>query len=112
MGKITYSLEIPTNKDINSDEIVYEIEDVPNIEEKKSLRRSWVLLINSDDGSQTSLLLDKIGLVNTIKVKSEIDNKQRDAIGPFLDKQIAIDMQMKINKISSVNITIQEIVSQ
>ena len=112
MGKITHSLEIPTNKDINSDEIVYEIEYAPNIEEKKFLRRSWVLLINSDNASQISLLLDKIGLENTIKVKSEIDNKQRDAIGPFLDKQIAIDMQMKINKISSVNITLQEIVSQ
>ena len=41
-----------------------------------------------------------------------IDNKQKEAIGPFLDRQIALDMQKKIKKNTSINVTIQEIVSQ
>ncbi len=86
MGEITYTLEIPINRDINTDKMVYEIQKVPTIKEKKSLRRSWVILLQSDDESQISRLLDKVGLENSIKIKSEIDNKQRQAIGPFLDK--------------------------
>ena len=112
MKKITYSLEIPINRDINTEDIDYEIEEVPNAEERKSLRRSWVLLIQSDDGDQNTTLLKKMGLENTIKVKSRIDNKQKEAIGPFLDRQIALDMQKKIKKNTSINVTIQEIVSQ
>lgn len=111
-GKITYSLEIPVSRDINTEKIVYDIQQIPNIKEKKSLRRSWVLLIQSNDKSQISYLIDKLGLKDTIKVKSEIDNIQRDAIGPFLDKQIALDLQTKIKKITSLNITIQEIVEK
>ena len=110
MEEITYTLEIPINRDINTDKMVYETQKVPNIKEKKSLRRSWVILLQSDDESQISRLLDKVGLENSIKVKSEIDNIQRHAIGPFLDKQIALDMQAKIKEITSVNVTIQEIV--
>jgi len=112
MKNITYSLEIPINRDINTEDIDYEIEEVPNPEERKSLRRSWVLLIQSDDGDQNIALLKKMGLENTIKVKSRIDNKQKEAIGPFLDRQIALDMQKKIKKNTSINVTIQEIVSQ
>lgn len=112
MGKITYSLEIPVSRDINTEKIVYDIQQIPNIKEKKSLRRSWVLLIQSNDKSQISYLIDKLGLKDTIKVKSEIDNIQRDAIGPFLDKQIALDLQTKIKKITPLNITIQEIVEK
>ena len=112
MGKITYSLEIPVSRDINTEKIVYDIQQIPNIKEKKSLRRSWVLLIQSDDKPQISYLIDKLGLKDTIKVKSEIDNIQRDAIGPFLDKEIALDLQTKIKKITSLNITIQEIVEK
>tara|TARA_B100000614_G_C14551307_1_gene494078 strand:+ start:328 stop:756 length:429 start_codon:yes stop_codon:yes gene_type:complete len=112
MKNITYSLEIPINRDINTEDIDYEIEEVPNAEERKSLRRSWVLLIQSDDGDQNTALLKKMGLENTIKVKSRIDNKQKEAIGPFLDRQIALDMQKKIKKNTSINVTIQEIVSQ
>lgn len=112
MGKITYSLEIPVSRDINTEKIVYDIQQIPNIKEKKSLRRSWVLLIQSNDKSQISYLIDKLGLKDTIKVKSEIDNIQRDAIGPFLDKQIALDLQAKIKKITPLNITIQEIVEK
>mgnify|MGYP001440203959 FL=1 len=112
MKNITYSLEIPINRDINTEDIDYEIEEVPNAEERKSLRRSWVLLIQSDDGDQNIALLKKMGLENTIKVKSRIDNKQKEAIGPFLDRQIALDMQKKIKKNTSINVTIQEIVSQ
>ena len=112
MKNITYSLEIPINRDINTEDIDYQIEEVPNAEERKSLRRSWVLLIQSDDGDQNIALLKKMGLENTIKVKSRIDNKQKEAIGPFLDRQIALDMQKKIKKNTSINVTIQEIVSQ
>ena len=112
LGKITYSLEIPANRDVETDKIVFETQGVPTIKEKKSLRRSWVLLIQSDEKSKIRGLLDKIGLENTIKVKSEIDNIQIDAIGPFLDKQIATDMQIKIQKMTSVNIIVQEIVEQ
>ena len=112
LGKITYSLEIPANRDVKTDKIVFETQGVPTIKEKKSLRRSWVLLIQSDEKSEIRGLLDKIGLENTIKVKSEIDNIQIDAIGPFLDKQIATDMQIKIQKMTSVNIIVQEIVEQ
>ena len=112
MKNITYSLEIPINRDINTEDIDYEIEEVPNPEERKSLRRSWVLLIQSDEGDQNTALLKKMGLGNTIKVKSKIDNKQKEAIGPFLDRQIALDMQKKIKKNTSINVTIQEIVSQ
>ena len=111
-GKITYSLEIPANRDVNNDKIIFETQEVPNIKEKKSLRRSWVLLIQSDDESQISNLLNKLGLENTIKVKSKMDNIQRQAIGPFLDKQIALDIKTKIKKITPINVTIQEIVEQ
>ena len=111
-GEITYTLEIPANRDINNDKVIFETQEVPNIKEKKSLRRSWVLLIQSDDESQIRKLLNKLGLENTIKVKSEMDNKQREAIGPFLDKQIALDIKTKIKKITPVNVTIQEIVEQ
>ncbi len=112
MGEITYSLEIPVNRDINTEKIVYETQELPDIKEKKSLRRSWVILIQTNDDIQIKHLLEKVGLVNTIKVKSKIDNIQREAIGPFLDKQIALNMQRKIKKITSINITIQEIVDQ
>ena len=111
-GKITYSLEIPANRDVNNDKIIFETQEVPNIKEKKSLRRSWVLLIQSDGESQISNLLNKLGLENTIKVKSKMDNIQRQAIGPFLDKQIALDIKTRIKKITPINVTIQEIVEQ
>ena len=111
-GKITYTLEIPANRDINNDKVIFETQEVPNIKEKKSLRRSWVLLIQSDDESQIGKLLNKLGLENTIKVKSEMDNIQREAIGPFLDKQIALDIKTKIKKMTPINVTIQEIVEQ
>jgi len=111
-GKITYSLEIPANRDVNSDEIIYKTQKVPNIEEKKSLRRSWVLLIQSDDESQIKNILDKLGLENTIEVESKKENTRREGIGPFFDKQIALDIQAKIKKISSVNVIIQDIVEQ
>ena len=32
MKNITYSLEIPINRDINTEDIDYEIEEVPNVE--------------------------------------------------------------------------------
>ena len=111
-GKITYTLEIPANRDVNNDKVIFETQEVPNIKEKKSLRRSWVLLIQSDDESQIGKLLNKLGLENTIKVKSEMDNIQREAIGPFLDKQIALDIKTKIKKMTPINVTIQEIVEQ
>ena len=111
-GEITYTLEIPANRDINNDKVIFETQEVPNIKEKKSLRRSWVLLIQSDDESQIRKLLNKLGLENTIKVKSEMDNIQREAIGPFLDKQIALDIKTKIKKMTPINVTIQEIVEQ
>ena len=111
-GKITYTLEIPVNRDVNNDKVIFETQEVPNIKEKKSLRRSWVLLIQSDDESQIRKLLNKLGLENTIKVKSEMDNNQREAIGPFLDKQIALDIKTKIKKMTPINVTIQEIVEQ
>ena len=31
MGKITYSLEIPVSRDINTEKIVYDIQQIPNI---------------------------------------------------------------------------------
>ena len=111
MNKITYSLEIPKNQSIDTKNENYEIPPIPKISEKETLRQLWVLLIDDNKEKETKILLEGLGIKNLISIKIKQNKDKVDAIGPFLDKEIAIKLQKKIisyNK--NLDLSLHEIV--
>jgi hypothetical protein len=100
--KLTYSLEIPKNNLLKDD---YSITDdqIINLDDKflleQKISESWVLIYpNLNEKSKTDFIdrINNIGITSMIKLKQK--NNIIYGIGPFVDKQMAEDISMRIMK--------------
>jgi len=108
-SKITYSLEIPKNKGYSSADYTSSSSEVSPIKEKKIIKRTWVLVIESKNNNDMKKLLDTLGVKNIISIKSDNDKTNLNAIGPFLDRDIALKFKDKIVKSKNIKTTLKEI---
>ena len=101
-NKLTYSLQIPKNNLLNdnysiTDDQIINLDDKFLLEQKIS--ESWVLIYPNLNEKSKSDFMDKI---NNIGISSMIELKQKNniiyGIGPFIDKQMAENISMKIMK--------------
>ena len=79
------------------------------VKEKRIIKRSWVLVIESQNNKEIQKLLDTVGVKNLISIKSDNENSNLNAIGPFLDKDIALKLRDKIINLKNINISLKEI---
>ena len=101
-NKLTYSLEIPKN---NLSKNVYSItnDQIINLDDKflleQKISESWVLIYPNLNEKSKSDFMDKI---NNIGISSMIELKQKNniiyGVGPFVDKQMAENISVKIMK--------------
>ena len=101
-NKLTYSLQIPKNNLLNdnysiTDDQIINLDDKFLLEQKIS--ESWVLIYPNLNEKSKPDFMDKI---NNIGISSMIELKQKNniiyGIGPFIDKQMAENISMKIMK--------------
>ena len=107
--KITYLLSIPEkNSDISDIDIDKLIEDKkinlskqPGIE--RSIIESWVIAypkINSiEDRENFIIKLKNIGITSIININIDKKTDKTIVVGPFVDKEIALNVSTKIEKV-------------
>ena len=107
--KITYSLSIPEkNSDISDIDINKLIEDKkinlskqPGIE--RSIIESWVIAypkINGiEDRENFIIKLKSIGITSIINMNIDKKADKTIAVGPFVDKEMALNISTKIEKV-------------
>ena len=101
-NKLTYSLEIPKNNLLKDD---YSITDnqIIHLDDKflleQKISESWVLIYPNLNEKSKPDFMDKI---NNIGISSMIELKHKNniiyGIGPFVDKQMAENISVKIMK--------------
>ena len=101
-NKITYSLNIPENNIENNSAQIIKHEDIKvsdDIPLKQAISESWIIsfpVITSEELiSDFSNNLKKIGITSIINLSSK-KNTESIAIGPFVDKQMAENIALKI----------------
>ena len=101
-NKITYSLNIPENNIENNSVQITKYKDIEfsdDIPLKQIISESWVILFPSITSekliSNFSNNLKKIGITSIINLSSK-KNTGSIAIGPFVDKQMAENIALKI----------------
>ena len=106
-NKITYSLDIPENSIENNSVQITKYRDIEisdDIPLKQVISESWVISFPSVSSekliSNFSNSLKKIGITSIINLNSK-NNIESIAIGPFVDKQMAENIALKIK--SSLN---------
>ena len=107
--KITYSLSIPEkNSDISDIDINQLIEGKkinlskqPGVE--RSIVESWVIAypkINSiEDRENFIIKLNNIGITSIININIDKKTDKTIVVGPFVDKEIALNVSTKIEKV-------------
>jgi len=108
-SKITYSLEIPKNRGYSGVDDTFLPSEASLVKEKRIIKRSWILVIESQNNKEIQKLLDTVGVKNLISIKSDNENSNLNAIGPFLDKDIALKLRDKIINLKNINISLKEI---
>ena len=108
-SKITYSLEIPKNRGYSGVDDTFPPSGASLVKEKRVIKRSWVLVIESQNNKDIQKLLDTVGVKNLISIKSDNENSNLNAIGPFLDKDIALKLRDKIINLKNIKISLKEI---
>ena len=108
-SKITYSLEIPKNRGYSGVDDTFPPSEASLVKEKRIIKRSWILVIESQNNKDIQKLLDTVGVKNLISIKSDNENSNLNAIGPFLDKDIALKLRDKIINLKNINISLKEI---
>ena len=101
-NKITYSLNIPENNIENNSVQITKYKDIEvsdDIPLKQIISESWVISFPSITSekltSNFSNNLEKIGITSIINLSSK-KNTGSIAIGPFIDKQMAENIALKI----------------
>jgi hypothetical protein len=101
-NKITYSLNIPENNIENNSVQITKYKDIEvsdDIPLKQIISESWVISFPSITSekltSNFSNNLKKIGITSIINLSSK-KNTESIAIGPFVDKQMAENIALKI----------------
>jgi len=108
-SKITYSLEIPKNRGYSGVDDTSPPSEASLVKEKRIIKRSWILVIESQNNKDIQKLLDTVGVKNLISIKSDNEKSNLNAIGPFLDKDIALKLRDKIINLKNINISLKEI---
>ena len=108
-SKITYSLEIPKNRGYSGVDDTFPPSEASLVKEKRIIKRSWVLVIESQNNKDIQKLLDTVGVKNLISIKSDNEKSNLNAIGPFLDKDIALKLRDKIINLKNIKISLKEI---
>jgi len=108
-SKITYSLEIPKNRGYSGVDDTFPPSGASLVKEKRIIKRSWILVIESQNKKDIQKLLDTVGVKNLISIKSDNEKSNLNAIGPFLDKDIALKLRDKIINLKNINISLKEI---
>ena len=108
-NKITYSLEIPKNRGYSGVDDTFPPSGASLVKEKRVIKRSWVLVIESQNNKDIQKLLDTVGVKNLISIKSDNEKSNLNAIGPFLDKDIALKLRDKIINLKNIKISLKEI---
>ena len=108
-SKITYSLEIPKNRSYSGVDDTSPPSEASLVKEKRIIKRSWVLVIESQNNKDIQKLLDTVGVKNLISIKSDNEKSNLNAIGPFLDKDIALKLRDKIINLKNIKISLKEI---
>ena len=108
-SKITYSLEIPKNRGYSGVDDTFPPSGASLVKEKRVIKRSWVLVIESQNNKDIQKLLDTVGVKNLISIKSDNEKSNLNAIGPFLDKDIALKLRDKIINLKNIKISLKEI---
>jgi len=108
-SKITYSLEIPKNRGYSGVDDTFPPSGASLVKEKRIIKRSWILVIESQNNKDIQKLLDTVGVKNLISIKSDNEKSNLNAIGPFLDKDIALKLRDKIINLKNINISLKEI---
>ena len=107
--KITYSLSIPEkNSNISNFDFDKLIEDKKiNLSEQPRIERtiieSWVIAypkINSiEDRENFIIKLKNIGITSIININIDKKTDKTIVVGPFIDKEIALNVSTKIEKV-------------
>lgn len=108
-SKITYSLEIPKNRGYSGVDDTFPPSGASLVKEKRIIKRSWILVIESQNKKDIQKLLDTVGVKNLISIKSDNEKSNLNAIGPFLDKDIALKLRDKIINLKNIKISLKEI---
>ena len=108
-SKITYSLEIPKNRSYSGVDDTFPPSEASLVKEKRIIKRSWILVIESQNNKDIQKLLDTVGVKNLISIKSDNEKSNLNAIGPFLDKDIALKLRDKIINLKNIKISLKEI---
>ena len=108
-SKITYSLEIPKNRGFSDVDETFPPSEASLVKEKRIIKRSWILVIESQNNKDIQKLLDTVGVKNLISIKSDNEKSNLNAIGPFLDKDIALKLRDKIINLKNIKISLKEI---
>ena len=108
-SKITYSLEIPKNRGYSGVDDTFPPSEASLVKEKRIIKRSWILVIESQNNKDIQKLLDTVGVKNLISIKSDNEKSNLNAIGPFLDKDIALKLRDKIINLKNIKISLKEI---
>ena len=108
-SKITYSLEIPKNRGYSGVDDTFPPSEASLVKEKRIIKRSWILVIESQNKKDIQKLLDTVGVKNLISIKSDNEKSNLNAIGPFLDKDIALKLRDKIINLKNIKISLKEI---
>lgn len=101
-NKLTYSLEMPKNNLLKKDHFISD-DQIINLDDnfllEQKISESWVLVFPNITENLNSAFLDKI---NNIGITSMIEINHKDSIifgiGPFIDKQMAESISLKIFK--------------
>ena len=101
-NKITYSLNIPKNNIENESVSITKYEDIEisdDIPLKQVISESWIIsfpsIISEELIADFSNNLKKIGITSIINLSSK-NNSESIAIGPFVDKEMAENIALKI----------------
>ena len=101
-NKLTYSLEMPKNNLLKNDHFISD-DQIINLDDnfllEQKISESWVLVFPNITENLNSAFLDKI---NNIGITKMIEINHKDSIifgiGPFIDKQMAESISLKIFK--------------
>jgi len=101
-NKLTYSLEMPKNNLLKKDHFISD-DQIINLDDnfllEQKISESWVLVFPNINENINSVFMDKI---NNIGITKMIEINHKDSIifgiGPFIDKQMAESISLKIFK--------------
>ena len=101
-NKLTYSLEMPKNNLLKKDHFISD-DQIINLDDnfllEQKISESWVLVFPNINENLNSVFMDKI---NNIGITKMIEINHKDSIifgiGPFIDKQMAESISLKIFK--------------